>query len=44
MSVSNIVGRNIEAAESGIEATIETNLDEIKYDCIKTINSLDTKI
>ena len=43
MGVCNRVGRDIEAAESVIEATIKTKLDDIKSDHIKTINSLDTK-
>ena len=44
MSARNIVGINIEASKLKPEETIEMKLDEIKYDNVKTINSLDMKI
>ena len=44
MSVNNIVGRNIETETSVIEATIETKLDKIKADHVKTIYSFDMNL
>ena len=44
MNSRNRVGSNIEAAKYDLEATIETELDDTKYDGVKTTDSLDMKI
>ena len=44
MSASTRVGSNIEESKYEIEATFEMKLDELKYDHMKTIDSLDIKI